>query len=70
MKELTLLLAIYSPEPMRSEKPPCWWCRETGAHVDIWKSLWYGRVMRTPCESCGGYGREKTIYGGLLRERR
>lgn len=70
MKTIALLFAICSPATMPAEKPPCWWCKQTGTHVDVLRSLWFGRVMRVPCEACDGYGREVTLYGKLLKDRR
>lgn len=73
MTTLTLILALltHQPEGLR-EKPEtvCRMCRGWGF------GLYFQRVgaWRVPlvldCCDCDGYGREKTIYGRLLKERR
>lgn len=73
MKTIALLFALCGSEPMRTEKPPCTACKGYGLRA-CYITVVEGHWLKVPgfkwCDDCGGYGREKTIYGGLLRERR
>lgn len=64
---LALVLGI-EPQGVRDRESRCDWCEGHGA---IWywhkeAGLPYHRVIER-CWNCDGYGKERTMYGRLLR---
>jgi hypothetical protein len=69
MKSALLIFAILTAaQPAAKVERPCVECKgkkETSRWV--WRQPWWPMVVWSKCQGCDGYGKERTIYGELLK---